>query len=34
MTDGQRAKLDDELAELQKVIAKLRRHTKKRSSEA
>lgn len=33
MTDGQRAKLDDELAELQKLIAKLRRHTKKRSSQ-
>ncbi|MFJ3248334.1 hypothetical protein [Streptomyces sp. NPDC086782] len=33
MTDGQRAKLDDELAELQKLLAKLRRHTKKRRSE-
>ncbi|MCY0926229.1 hypothetical protein OTB20_08420 [Streptomyces sp. H27-H1] len=33
MTDGQRAKLDDELEQIQKVVAKLRRHTKKRSSE-
>lgn len=33
MTDGQRAKLDEELAELQKLIAKLRRHTRKRRSE-
>ncbi|MEV6684439.1 hypothetical protein AB0N28_03690 [Streptomyces sp. NPDC051130] len=34
MTDGQRSKLDDELAAIQKVVAKLRRHTKKRSSAA
>ncbi|MFB7114056.1 hypothetical protein [Streptomyces sp. NPDC056291] len=33
MTDGQRAKLDAELAELQKLLAKLRRHTRKRRSE-
>lgn len=33
MTDGQRAKLDDELAELQTLIAKLRRHTRKRRSD-
>lgn len=34
MTDGQRAKLDEELAALQKAITRLRRHTKKASSEA
>lgn len=33
MTDGQRAKLDQELEALQKLVAKLRRHTKKRRSE-
>jgi hypothetical protein len=32
MTDGQRAVLDNELAEAQKIIASLRRHTRKRSS--
>jgi hypothetical protein len=34
MTDGQRAKLDEELAALQKAITRLRRHTKKPSSGA
>ncbi|MFF3140399.1 hypothetical protein ACFVRU_01370 [Streptomyces sp. NPDC057927] len=34
MTDGQRAKLDEELASLQKAITRLRRHTKKPSSKA
>jgi hypothetical protein len=34
MTDGQRAKLDDELAALQKRITALRRHTRKASSKA
>jgi hypothetical protein len=34
MTDGQRAKLDEELASLQKRIAALRRHTRKPSSKA
>jgi hypothetical protein len=34
MTDGQRAKLDAHLEELQKVVAKLRRHTRKRRSGA
>lgn len=34
MTDGQRAKLDEHLAEIQKRVTKLRRHTRKRTSEA
>ncbi|MFJ6636580.1 hypothetical protein ACIQMR_35230 [Streptomyces sp. NPDC091376] len=34
MTDGQRAKLDAQLAEVQQLVAKLRRHTRKRSSDA
>lgn len=34
MTDGQRAKLDEQLAELQAIVAKLRRHTRKRKSGA
>jgi hypothetical protein len=34
MTDGQRAKLDEELAALQKAVTRLRRHTKKPSSGA
>lgn len=34
MTDGQRAKLDEHLAEIQKRVAKLRRHTRTRTSEA
>ncbi|MFD9442145.1 hypothetical protein [Streptomyces sp. NPDC060001] len=34
MTDGQRAKLDEELAALQQTVAKLRRLTRKSSSEA
>lgn len=34
MTDGQRTALDDELALLQKQVATLRRHTRKRSSKA
>ncbi|MFF1625576.1 hypothetical protein [Streptomyces sp. NPDC058272] len=32
MTDGQRAKLDEDLAAVQAAVAKLRRHTRKRSS--
>jgi hypothetical protein len=34
MTDGQRARLDAELEEIQKVVSKLRRHIKKRRSDA
>ncbi|MFJ6720502.1 hypothetical protein [Streptomyces sp. NPDC091259] len=34
MTDGQRARLDAELEEIQRVVSKLRRHTRKRSSQA
>jgi hypothetical protein len=34
MTDGQRAKLDEALAELQETIRGLRRHTRKRTSKA
>ncbi|MGW6855811.1 hypothetical protein [Streptomyces xanthophaeus] len=34
MTDGQRARLDAELEAIQKVVSKLRRHTRKRSSGA
>ncbi|MEV7425170.1 hypothetical protein [Streptomyces sp. NPDC091212] len=33
MTDGQRAKLDAELATLQKSLTRLRRHTRKRTSD-
>nr|WSW58489.1 hypothetical protein OG513_07775 [Streptomyces sp. NBC_00998] len=32
MTDGQRARLDDELTKIQKRVAELRRHARKRSS--
>jgi hypothetical protein len=34
MTDGQRAKLDDELAAIQEIVSKLRRKTRKRRSAA
>lgn len=34
MTDGQRAKLDEQLAEAQKTLAALRRHTRKSRSKA
>jgi hypothetical protein len=34
MTDGQRAKLDEALAEMQEMIRDLRRHTRKRTSKA
>jgi hypothetical protein len=34
MTDGQRARLDDELAAVQDRVAELRQHTRKRSSDA
>lgn len=34
MTDGQRAKLDEQLAAMQETIRKLRRHTRKSRSEA
>ncbi|MGW0468326.1 hypothetical protein ACWDX6_24125 [Streptomyces sp. NPDC003027] len=34
MTDGQRAKLDEELAAMQETLRRLRRHTRKRSSKA
>ncbi|PPS86426.1 hypothetical protein [Streptomyces sp. MH60] len=33
MTDGQRAKLDEELAELERTVRRLRRHVKTRRSE-